>query len=56
MLPACLPACMHACMHAGLVACHCTERIKYSLVQPSPTTSPTDPVPRGLLTLCPAAY
>ena len=23
---------------------------------PSPTLSPTDPVPRGLLTLCPAAY
>ena len=22
---------------------------------PSPTLSPTDPVPRGLLTLCPAA-
>ena len=23
---------------------------------PSPTLSPTDPVPRGLLTLCPGAY
>jgi len=23
---------------------------------PSPTRSPTDPVPRGLLTLCPGAY
>jgi hypothetical protein len=26
------------------------------LPTPSPTLSPTDPVPRGLLTLCPAAY
>ena len=23
---------------------------------PSPTLSPTDPMPRGLLTLCPGAY
>ena len=25
-------------------------------MSPSPTLSPTDPVPRGLLTLCPGAY
>ena len=26
------------------------------LWEPSPTLTPTDPVPRGLPTLCPAAY
>ena len=29
--------------------------VSSSLLPPSPTLSPTDPLPRGLLTLCPAA-
>ena len=32
------------------------ERTRRGVFVPSPTLSPTDPVPRGLLTLCPAAY
>ena len=42
------------CCHVCVVMCvMCT----YSAPKrPSPTLSPTDPVPRGLLTLCPGAY
>jgi len=35
--------------HPGNPILHAAARL------PSPTLSPTDPVPRGLLTLCPAA-
>ena len=38
----------------GAHACVC-ERVKSFVFAPSPTLSPTDPVPRGLLTLCPEA-
>jgi len=41
----------HACHHD----CHCRCSLTYTAAAPSPTLSPTDPVPRGLLTLCPAA-
>ena len=33
-----------------------SERAREQERAPSPTLSPTDPVPRGLLTLCSAAY
>ena len=32
------------------------ERVVLKAFVPSPTLSPTDPVPRGLLTLCPGVY
>ena len=43
------------CVYSLSVRCVCGWLCVYSLSVPSPTLSPTDPVPRGLLTLCPAA-
>ena len=34
---------------------HHMHHTLYAACAPSPTLSPTDPVPRGLLTLCPGA-
>jgi hypothetical protein len=45
--PVLLCACVCVCV------CACVDVYVHALVHtPSPTLSPTDPVPRGLLTLC----
>ena len=50
-------ACLFFCRHAvGMHACVLHACMHAMAHVPSPTLSPTDPVPRGLLTLCPGAY
>jgi hypothetical protein len=43
----------HLPLHFRMI--HSKNRARSKRQRPSPTLSPTDPVPRGLLTLCPGA-
>ena len=57
--PYCLRASCGRCARIGGVYITYTVRcirVRICVSEPSPTLSPTDPVPRGLLTLRPGAY
>jgi len=49
----CIYVSIFVCIHSFTFPCKCVRTSRPSM--PSPTLSPTDPVPRGLLTLCPWA-
>ena len=53
--PFCWCVCVCGCKCGCLCGCVCVC-VCVRVCAPSPTLSPTDPVPRGLLPLCPAAY